>query len=34
MPQLITISWRDIPSQVVAKSGGIRAKVQLSERFQ
>ena len=34
MPQLITISWRDIPSQVVAKSGRNRAKVQLSERFQ
>jgi len=31
---LITISWRDIPSQVVAKRGRETAKVQLSDRFQ
>ena len=34
MPQLITISWRDIPSQVITKSGRKKAKVQLSQRFQ
>ena len=34
MPQLIKISWRDIPSQVIAKSGRKKAKTQLSARFQ
>ena len=34
MPQLIKISWRDIPSRVIAKSGRKKAKIQLSERFQ
>ena len=34
MPQLITIYWRDIPSQVIAKQGRKSAKVKLSERFQ
>jgi hypothetical protein len=34
MSQLITISWRDIPSLVIAKSGRKKTKVQLSERFQ
>lgn len=34
MAKLITIYWRDIPSQVVAKRGRETAKVQLSMRFQ
>lgn len=34
MAKLITIFWRDIPSQVVAKRGRTSAKVALSERFQ
>jgi len=34
MPQLITIYWRDIPSQVIAKHGRKSAKVRLSARFQ
>ena len=34
MPQLITIYWRDIPSQVLAKQGRKSAKVRLSARFQ
>ena len=34
MPQLIKIFWRDIPSQVIAKRGRIKAKAVLSERFQ
>ena len=32
--KLITISWRDIPSQVLVKAGRAKAKVQLSHRFQ
>jgi hypothetical protein len=32
--QLIIISWRDIPAQVVIKRGRETAKVQLSHRFQ
>ena len=32
--KLITISWRDIPSQVLVKAGRTKAKVQLSHRFQ
>ena len=34
MAKLISIYWRDIPSQVIAKQGRKNAKVQLSERFQ
>lgn len=34
MAKLVTIWWRDIPSQVVAKQGRKTAKVLLSERFQ
>ena len=34
MGQLIVISWRDIPAQVIAKRGRETAKVQLSARFQ
>ena len=32
--KLITVYWRDIPAQVIAKRGRTTAKVQLSERFQ
>ena len=32
--KLITVYWRDIPAQVIAKKGRSSAKVQLSERFQ
>ena len=34
MGQLIVISWRDIPAQVIAKRGRETSKVQLSHRFQ
>jgi Virulence factor len=34
MAKLIVISWRDIPSQVVVKSGRDAEKIQLSHRFQ
>ena len=34
MAQLITVYWRDIPAQVIAKIGRQAAKVQLSERFE
>jgi topoisomerase IA-like protein len=34
MGQLIIISWRDIPAQVIAKRGREVAKIQLSHRFQ
>ncbi|MFI4868291.1 MAG: virulence factor [Steroidobacterales bacterium] len=34
MAQLIIISWRDIPAQVIVKRGRETAKVQLSHRFQ
>ena len=34
MAKLITVYWRDIPAQVIAKKGRESAKVQLSERFQ
>ena len=34
MAKLILISWRDIPAQVLVKSGRETAKVQLSHRFQ
>jgi cvfA/B/C family virulence factor len=33
MPSLTILYWRDIPSQVIAKSGRSAAKRQLSERF-
>jgi hypothetical protein len=32
--RLITVYWRDIPAQVVARSGRSNVKVQLPERFQ
>lgn len=32
--KLITILWREIPSQVIVKAGRQKAKVQLSHRFQ
>jgi class 3 adenylate cyclase len=32
--QLIIISWRDIPAQVIVKRARETAKVQLSQRFQ
>lgn len=34
MGQLIIISWRDIPAQVLVRRGRETAKVQLSARFQ
>ena len=35
MGKLVTVYWRDIPSQVIARKGRETAfKVQLSERFQ
>ncbi len=34
MANLIVISWRDIPAQVIVKRGRETAKVQLSARFQ
>lgn len=34
MAKLIVISWRDLPAQVLVKSGRETAKVQLSHRFQ
>ena len=34
MAKLITFYWRDIPSQIVAKSGRRSAKVRLANRFQ
>ena len=34
MAKLITIYWRDIPSQIVAKAGRRSAKVRLANRFQ
>jgi hypothetical protein len=35
MPDLITVYWRDIPAQVIARAGRKAvAKVQLSERFE
>ncbi len=32
--KLITVYWRDIPAQVIAKKGRESAKVMLSSRFQ
>ena len=34
MAKLITVYWRDIPAQVIAKRGRQTAKVPLSDRFQ
>jgi Virulence factor len=34
MPQLITIYWRDIPMQVIAREGRKSAKRVLDKRFQ
>ncbi|SMF17729.1 Virulence factor [Tistlia consotensis] len=34
MAQIVTVFWRDIPSQVTAKAGRKQAKVLLPERFQ
>ncbi len=34
MAKLITVYWRDIPAQVIAKRGRESAKVRLSQRFQ
>jgi hypothetical protein len=34
MANLIIISWRDVPAQVIVKRGRETAKVQLSARFQ
>jgi Virulence factor len=34
VPNLIVISWRDIPAQVIAKRGRETVKVQLAARFQ
>ena len=34
MANLIIISWRNIPAQVIVKRGRETAKVQLSQRFQ
>jgi hypothetical protein len=31
--QLITIYWRDIPAQVIGRSGRTRVKTELSSRF-
>ena len=33
MPQLITVYWRDIPAQVIAKERRQSEKVQLDDRF-
>ncbi len=34
MAQLITVYWRDIPAQVIAKKGRKTSKILLSNRFQ
>jgi hypothetical protein len=34
MPEITVIRWRDIPAQVVAKSGRQTAKAPLPERFE
>ena len=34
MAKLITVYWRDIPAQVIARRGRENAKLALSERFQ
>jgi len=33
MPKLITVMWRDIPAQVIAKQRRESVKVKLSDRF-
>jgi len=33
MPKLITVMWRDIPAQVIAKERRESVKVKLSDRF-
>jgi len=33
MPKLITVMWRDIPAQVIAKQRRDSVKVKLSDRF-
>jgi len=33
MPKLITVMWRDIPAQVIAKQHRDSVKVKLSDRF-
>ena len=33
MAQLITIYWRDIPAQVIGRSGRVRVKRELEPRF-
>lgn len=33
-PQLITIYWRDIPAQVLARAGHEKARASLGNRFQ
>ena len=32
--KLITVYWRDIPAQVIARKGRTTSKIQLTERFQ
>ena len=32
--KLITVYWRDIPAQVIARKGRVTSKVQLHDRFQ
>ena len=34
MAKLITIYWRDIPSQIIAKAGRRSTKIRLADRFQ
>jgi hypothetical protein len=34
LAELTVISWRDIPAQVVARSGRARASIELPSRFQ
>ncbi len=34
MAKLITVYWRDIPAQVIARQGRETVKVQLADRFQ
>lgn len=34
MAQLIRVSWRDIPAQIIVKSGRQTARLLLSQRFQ
>ena len=34
MAKLITVFWRDIPSQVMSRKGRETSKILLSERFQ